>query len=192
MTGTELTVCGWIKMVNQTGEQFIFTQRNGGFQYAFSFCMVGDQLQFRDYAGGEGFASTQYASTTIDDTNWHHVAFTKSGTAGVYYIDGVPCGTPTAAQNISYTTLSCSIGWQRRDVDSWFNGTIDDLAIFDRALTSTEISNLYNGTIGSFSPSLSPSVSPSVSKSPSISPSCLRRSRKTLIKQRIYQHERLS
>lgn len=46
---------------------------------------------------------------------------------------------------IQSTTHSAAIGRDGDVSQDFFTGNIDDLAIFNRALTATEISNLYNG-----------------------------------------------
>jgi hypothetical protein len=54
---------------------------------------------------------------------------------------------------------------------NYYNGAVDDFAIFNRALTDAEITDHYNGDDGAGSASASPSISPSVSVSLSPSPS---------------------
>ena len=79
------------------------------------------------------------------DNEWHHIAFTYEGTNGTLYFDGVSVGTGTITQPIG-----TSVYLYRVSPDLYPNGSIDDLAIFNRALTSIEIANIHNG--GAYSP----------------------------------------
>jgi hypothetical protein len=58
--------------------------------------------------------------------------------------DGILSGTiPSSVYNL--TTGSLQIGTMGSGFDGWFNGTIDDVRIYNRALSASEIWRLYNG-----------------------------------------------
>jgi hypothetical protein len=108
---------------------------------------------------------------------WNHIVGTwSSGGYETIYVNGVQVYQHVLVGSIKTDNTVMGFG---RDFagSSWLSGYIDDAAIFDRLLSPTEISNLYNGLLGSSSasPSLSPSISksnsPSSSLSPSLSPS---------------------
>jgi len=86
-----------------------------------------------------------------NDGQWHFAAFTCDGSTNRFYFDGqevllnwqdghVPPGLWFSSQ----VTDSNSIGWCNRP-DHWgyFTGTIDEVRIYDRALSDVEIGNLY-------------------------------------------------
>jgi len=86
-----------------------------------------------------GLASTMYPA---NDTAWHLMTYTRSGTTLSLYINGVAKGTSTTTttNNIN-TTAQIKVG--RGPTDAYtLNGMIDDLRIYNRALTQTEISYL--------------------------------------------------
>ncbi|MBN1422120.1 MAG: hypothetical protein JXP34_25325 [Planctomycetes bacterium] len=84
------------------------------------------------------------------DGEWHHIAWVDDNGEAVMYIDGVRDAT-----NFSYTKRAIafdttSIGGILRDTPShWFTGAIDDVRVFDHALTAEEIreivGELYTG-----------------------------------------------
>jgi subtilisin family serine protease len=96
------------------------------------------------------------STASYNDGNWHHLAgiYTRSANLEMY-VDGVPEGTPgdiSYAEN-KYIDLSqplaigCRIVYGRSN-DLYFNGTIDDVRIYDQALTAGEIEQLYqNGLV---------------------------------------------
>ncbi|NIP25430.1 MAG: hypothetical protein GWN67_13760 [Phycisphaerae bacterium] len=113
-------------------------------------------VHFRHSASSDsGVVVTSTAS--YNDGNWHHLAgiYTRSANLDLY-VDGVPEG---AQGDISYAenknidlTQPLAIGCRivhGRSNDLYFNGTIDDVAIYNRALSEREIQQLYkNGAAG--------------------------------------------
>ena len=84
-------------------------------------------------------------SPEINDLDWHYFNGGYNGTHIISCIDTI-CGSPTAFSDTitdnSYPTL---IG--TRDGFSYYlNGSIDDVMIFNRSLTSAEILRIYNHT----------------------------------------------
>jgi len=85
-----------------------------------------------------------------DDSNWHHVVFIRSGSVGKIYVDGgaeIKLGT-TKAGDLG-TDDYWFIGQAGNDGD-YFNGTIDEVMIFNRSLSESEIKELYNLTKGKY------------------------------------------
>jgi hypothetical protein len=77
-------------------------------------------------------------------TNWHHVAVTKSGSTVIYYCDGAayPASGPYDP-GFTFTTVPL-IGIRGTDLLSSFLGTIDEVAVYNRALGPDEIQSIYN------------------------------------------------
>jgi hypothetical protein len=73
---------------------------------------------------------------------WHHVVATVSGTVGQLYLDGDLNGTGNVG-NIPVNTLDVFIGSGHAFPSSLFNGLIDDVRIYNRALSSSEVAQLY-------------------------------------------------
>lgn len=92
--------------------------------------------------------------------DWYHVAFTADGTIGIAYVNGIEINS--RADAITYDTLPdqpVRIGWAEGrggmgGASVYFNGIIDDVAIYSRALDENEIRELMEeGTPGSGIPS---------------------------------------
>jgi hypothetical protein len=108
---------------------------------------------------------------TYNNNAWHHVAATF-GSGGMHlYVDGASVGTPdanTSAGNytgywrLAYDTLS---GWTSAPTSNYFNGTLDEAKIYNRELTSTEVSNEYAaGVAGVVSAQTIPAITAGVSQ----------------------------
>ncbi len=72
-----------------------------------------------------------------DDTAWHHYAFIASGTTLSCYVDGVLGGTVTGA--LTGFTFNAIGDAYLTSNDFDFNGQIDEMWIFDEALTPAKI-----------------------------------------------------
>lgn len=90
----------------------------------------------------------------LDYTNWHHFIITcdtniSTGTIiSTLYIDGIITDTKTSPI-VSYTSslpLTIGRGFDGA-LDYSFIGKIDDLGVWNRALTQGEISDLFNATL---------------------------------------------
>ena len=89
-------------------------------------------------------------SNTITDTNWHHLVFINNGdtTNSQIFIDGTEATYSThntGISNLHSSSVENKIGTQGSG-QYYFNGKIDEVAIWNTALTSTQVSEIYNGT----------------------------------------------
>jgi hypothetical protein len=86
------------------------------------------------------------SSSSICDNTWHHVAFTfdRDG-LGIIYIDGVnnsPNGG-TSLTGFASNDIICT-AYEMFGYTNYFTGSLDDIMIFNRVLTPTEVQQLYN------------------------------------------------
>ncbi len=84
---------------------------------------------------------------TINDNVFHMVEVVYDGAGSAQlYIDGASSGS---SASVSLNLASATTHWIGQDFGKFagttWSGSIDDFAIFTRALTATEISNLFNG-----------------------------------------------
>jgi hypothetical protein len=97
--------------------------------------------------------------TDVVDNIWHHMVFTVNSSGNIMYIDGSAVTLTSAVGDASTQTFFSNVN----DIDSVkiginqdstgleypFNGNIDELAIWDKALSASEVSAIYNQNIGS-------------------------------------------
>ncbi|KXK09361.1 MAG: hypothetical protein UZ20_WS6002000576 [candidate division WS6 bacterium OLB21] len=74
---------------------------------------------------------------------WYHVVGTYNGSSMRIYVNGNLENTISLTGTIQSSTTPLRIG-SRTSGDRFFNGDIDEVAIYNRALTGTEISSRYN------------------------------------------------
>ena len=127
----------------------------------------GDQLMNynNNYASGHGWCgggyniplpiTFYYNQITASANQWYHLVLTRSTTQSKFYINGVLANTTaiaaTSLPSYGTSTIAAKIG-TRWDNSVPFNGKIDDVGIWNRPLTATEITTLYNSIPTSVKP----------------------------------------
>jgi hypothetical protein len=105
-------------------------------------------------AGFETAIGANYvlSGPTITDTEFHHYAYTRSGTLNKLYMDGVEVAGDTFAAVPGATTgipLMFGSGMKNGSYSEFFQGLVDEVQIYNRALNATEIQTIYNsGSLG--------------------------------------------
>jgi hypothetical protein len=103
--------------------------------------------------GGAGYNLAGYSKTLVNDLSWHHWTCifdtSLSGNENVLYIDGVSrtaISTPIQADNSdNFGSYNLYIG-NRNSSSIAGNANINDLKIYNRALSATEVRQIYNST----------------------------------------------
>lgn len=98
---------------------------------------------------GDTVAWVSSPSDSVNDNNWHHVAFSFQSNiaAGLkVYVDGYNANSASTVNvnNIQDSSNIFTVGKSTSDA-YYFDGNIDDVHIYSRALSSTEIYDLYQG-----------------------------------------------
>lgn len=158
-TAQQGTVSFWIK-TNYSGpgqNQTVFSQADSSSTTSYLFFGVLTTGEVRIGWADGGSVLIKKGSTTVNNGNWHHIACTSDGSTWKIYIDGSDEGTLTTVTgsgsdgswygDITSGSLDiCRIGCQERtSKDSFVNGNIDEVAIWDSALTAAQIDNIYHG-----------------------------------------------
>ena len=95
-----------------------------------------------------GDANEDLISYTVvcDTTNWYFIASTRVGNTQILYVNGVVVDSSSAITDTIGGPYNLFFGRSFRTIsyDEYFNGDIDDIRIYNRALSSVEIDSLYN------------------------------------------------
>ena len=86
-------------------------------------------------------------AAATNDNVWHHIVCTRSGTLTTIYIDGVNIRTATASAVKTVSNAGIfKVGMQENAAGylNKFNGLIDDLIIYKKALNQAEVAALFN------------------------------------------------
>ncbi|MDP6587494.1 MAG: LamG domain-containing protein, partial [Anaerolineales bacterium] len=135
---SNITISAWIKpLSNTTANMAIYTTGTTIFQ------LTQADIRFWPNTGVGVVSSTDFNYPTDE---WMHVVVTfENGTQVMrYYRDGLLLDDTLAGSNITYGTSQWIGSWS--SAQRPFNGTIDEVMIFNRSLSADEVAALYNIT----------------------------------------------
>jgi len=144
------SVAGWVK-TTATSQQYFFNKRTN--------CVHGSFWETSMAASGtttfcvdQNSSGTNYycisGSKVINNGNWHFIAFVRSGATIYIYVDGAfdTSGTGSGTANIVNNTALSFGGSDPCGLA--VVGQIDEVGVWNVALTSTQVSKLYNSGAG--------------------------------------------
>lgn len=134
----DATYCLWAKLIDTTSSGAFFRQQGS---HVISYNRNGNN-QFKVATWGNNTGSF---GPTITDTNWHHYVFKRVGSTYYVYVDG---GNETTATGGTPSSSSNPLGVTGYSGGDNLPVVIDDVRLYNTALTATEVFNLYEtGTI---------------------------------------------
>ncbi|MFA5808811.1 MAG: DUF2341 domain-containing protein [Thermoleophilia bacterium] len=95
------------------------------------------ELGVFDNQYGTGWRTSGYNTTALS-AGWHHLVASASGTSTVFYIDGAYVSTSPFKSNAQMSYVGNYQGGNQQF------GTIDEMRIYSRALSATEVAVRYN------------------------------------------------
>jgi len=101
-----------------------------------------------DYIGAafNNWNTAMSAGQTTPLNTWHHVATVFNGSTVRYFYDGAFIGSQPMVMTITADNRPLTIGADTPGVFEIFNGKIDDVCIYNRALSDADILQLKNQT----------------------------------------------
>jgi hypothetical protein len=150
---SKISISAWIN-TNQISTSKNIVSKYGGFNDAFSLDIESTTVKFNVSPGSANWNTCFNNNINLTTNSWHHIVSTYDFANNVFkiYFNGLNVGSINApfqlgnANNIPVLFGHCYdpnniLSSQR------FNGKIDDVGIWNRALTEQEILDLYNGNI---------------------------------------------
>ncbi|MDI6891240.1 MAG: LamG domain-containing protein [Thermodesulfovibrionales bacterium] len=137
-----ITIEMWVKPNTSNGATGYLISKNN---------LSGGDNQYAIYTGnGRAMYVPGYSPSTAYDVIpynvWTHLIFTRTGGIGQFYINGVASGSPAACDMPAKPTFPVRLGcrWNNGIEPIYlFNGTIDEVRIYNQALTAFEIQKHY-------------------------------------------------
>lgn len=136
---TDLTLAAWVKR-ESFGKYHVIVAKTSGrnrWDYDLYFEGASDTLKF----WSDGLSPRESVSSgRVTNRNWNHVAVTRRGGAVTFYINGVAAGTATVTGNFPDSQFPVRVGSDAPT--TMFQGALDDLRIYSRALSAAEVQRL--------------------------------------------------
>jgi hypothetical protein len=138
-----ITVSVWVKPNFLGVRQIIEAYGYGGVPNAEPYWMRLDANNKFQFIVSNGTPTDVYSTTTATAGQWYYVVGRYNGSHVSIFVNGVEENSTSLTGNMVDSNTDLYIG-QNTANNYFFNGTIDDVRIYDRALTSEEIIILNN------------------------------------------------
>ena len=155
---SSLTLSTWI-YINGSGTGSLPTiysssKTSNGISGGIALAYTSNKIRFYlDTTGSSGWVFAE-SNSTMSTGQWYHLVGTWDGSTVTLYIDGTAQSTTASASTIGYNTgFPATIG---RYSTNYFQGLVDEVALFDSALSSSNITAIYNSGVPADITSLNP------------------------------------
>lgn len=143
----DLTIELWVRQTVFNSENTVICKGSNDAENAYAIRFLGQTLQceFKDDMGN----TVVLIGPSFEDFQWHHYAYVRQGNQHQIYADGFGFGAESFTNSpVSNASLPLTIGAQFNSQNSnyvnFFGGEIDEVSIYNRALTESEIQSIYN------------------------------------------------
>ena len=143
-----ITLEAWIKFSSPAGR--IIAKETDNFDTPYLIYALGaGQLAFFTSNTGPSTYAQATAPLTYNDNAWHHVVGTYDGSTVNLYVDGAQKGSASWTRGLKPSSEKTFIGASRfhGTPTMFFNGTIDEVRIYNRTLSNAEINASMNGQV---------------------------------------------
>jgi len=132
------SVSGWFKLDDVTGTKTIISNDNNN---GYMVWVSGSSLWFYHYDTGW---KTLQSNTVLSADTWYHFCITweLSTTTGRLYINGSEDINSTSFNQVTYLSTPVYIGTYAPS--KYFEGYLDEIAVFNTTLSSSDVSSIYN------------------------------------------------
>tara|TARA_Y100001973_G_scaffold13118_1_gene18295 strand:- start:99 stop:1316 length:1218 start_codon:yes stop_codon:yes gene_type:complete len=151
------TISGWVKPTDASDFGVIMSKYDDNTTYksdrVFRIVISGSVCICTIKTSSGNNLATSTTTTTLSDGEWFHFAFTNDGSNLKGYINGVLEDTDsTASGSLNSSNQNFLIGAQYVNTveDNEFGGNIDEVGIWNEALTASEVAQIYHGSQANF------------------------------------------
>lgn len=144
------TISFWVKSPNTATKNYIEKMTSNRGYRIFDAGSNKIQFEFRGASTGDRIRLETSSVTDVNNGNWHHIVVTYSGSgaaSGVrMYMDGQQLATTTLNDSLTGTTNNTDVLTfaARSGGGTNFVGNMDEISIWDAALSTPDVVELYN------------------------------------------------
>jgi chitodextrinase len=137
------TISFWVNPTAFPVSGEVYLLSNGGWQERWKVSMPNHgKPVFTTHSNG-ACCSDLDSGTPLTIGAWTHVAMVHDGAKDIIYFNGVKVNEKNAPGTLDPTVKPLGIGFDPIDVNNYFNGSLDEVRIYKKALTDAEIAALY-------------------------------------------------
>jgi hypothetical protein len=140
---TDLTVSAWVKARGVGGT---IVARAKWWYVTYHLGVAANEAYINTYRNGPGHWSL-WTDEIISSDTWYHLVgvFERSAGTGYVYVNGAEEAQGTLGANPASNDATTKIGCRNSTSDGAFDGVIDDVRMYSRALSAEEVQQLYQG-----------------------------------------------
>ncbi|MFH1718068.1 MAG: LamG domain-containing protein [Planctomycetota bacterium] len=143
ITSNDITLSGWVKTTDTHGLWLSCNTASRGNVALWSI----DNSRATMYDGSDS-TYEGYSNTVVSDGKWHLLTYVRTGSTGYIYVDGFMENTHAAGYSFSATDLwSVAQEWDAGGPSDFLIGIVDDVRIYDMALTQVQVVELMRGDL---------------------------------------------
>jgi hypothetical protein len=140
----ELTVCAWVTIRSIQGDWRVIVAK-GENAWRLSNVNLDPRFHFGITWWQAPDTYSVDGATVVGYDEWHHACGTFDGTNINVYLDGVPDGSSSTTEPIGTASTDTLISENPESTGRHWDGLIDDVRVYDRALTEGEIQAVMLG-----------------------------------------------
>lgn len=148
---SDFTISAWINANTTSGNQMIFSNLmyNGGSRKGYILSTIGDKIEAW-LVNQPTYSQYIVSSTSITSATWYNVCLVRQTGNLFLYVNNTLWASDLTPITLGYVSTSPSIGAYTNGlpISRYFNGKIDAVTLWNRALTTTELTELYNAGNG--------------------------------------------
>jgi sugar lactone lactonase YvrE len=138
--GNQVTIDGWVNPSNTTQGVYFGRSQAFGNDYAL-FCLGGPTCVLQSYLKVGGTEYVLSDGQPVPAGTWTHVAMAYDGTTVALYRNGVAVSSTSVSGNVDNDGAAFTVGG--RSGDLFFSGLIDEVEVFNRGLSASEVQAIY-------------------------------------------------
>ncbi|MBL7154322.1 MAG: LamG domain-containing protein, partial [Phycisphaerae bacterium] len=139
----------WFRADGGTGERDIFSAYDsaGAHGILLELRSNGTLRYLHRFPFGTGGGADIYSPGAYDDGAWYHAGIVKSAETMTLYVNGERVGSAAGAAQFDQALQNITMGVLKHDnLARYFTGPIDDVYLYDRALSQEEVASLAGRT----------------------------------------------
>jgi chitodextrinase len=138
------SVSFWVNPTELPAQSEVYLLSSGGWQerWKISLPAHGKPIWTTNNSSGISDMDAGDANKLVPGV-WKHLVFVHNGTKDIIYVNGVQAAEKNVSGTLNSTTKPLGIGYNAVDGGNFFNGALDEVIIFDGALSALQAAALY-------------------------------------------------
>jgi hypothetical protein len=158
----QFTLSAWVYFTGGSGYRAVLSSRNSNYNQGYIIYVHNSNVWELWMGNGIGWDIVDASGVAVSPNTWTHIVASYDGSAAKIYINGVQKGSSIKTY-VPQTSKPALVGAGGNEGNPpyqfQFPGKIDEVRIYSRALSSQEITDIYNDVGGAPSTPTAPTIS---------------------------------